>query len=289
MTLANSDICVVGKRIVLVPYRECHVLKYHSWMQDPVLQEMTASEPLSLREEYVMQQTWLRDSKKCTFIICLLPDSILQDNIDTHVSASTIFPTVDAEVAAMVGDVNLFLDSPNSEGLDTEIDVMVAESDARRQGIATEAIQLMMRFGIEKLKVTRFVAKILNKNLPSLSLFQSAPLQFSLFKLIPEFSETHLELKSKVNLQRILELEEYSIMRVSDTKLIEYAAASNIKCSLGYTQEDFDTECLEIWLEYECLNEDEAIEETILQLNDRGIDLSSINIKPIGRTIKDLQ
>lgn len=38
-------------------------------LQDPALQEATASEPLSLDEEYDMQACWAMDEDKCTFIV----------------------------------------------------------------------------------------------------------------------------------------------------------------------------------------------------------------------------
>ena len=43
--------------------------RYHSWMQNEEMQELTASLPLTIEEEYQMQQTWLNDQDKCTFII----------------------------------------------------------------------------------------------------------------------------------------------------------------------------------------------------------------------------
>ena len=65
----NENIVVIGTKIVLVPYKNHHVKKYHSWMQHQDLQELTASEPLSLEEEFDMQKTWHKDEKKLTFII----------------------------------------------------------------------------------------------------------------------------------------------------------------------------------------------------------------------------
>jgi hypothetical protein len=38
-------------------------------MENEEIRELTASEPLSIDEEYRMQQTWLNDKDKCTFII----------------------------------------------------------------------------------------------------------------------------------------------------------------------------------------------------------------------------
>jgi RimJ/RimL family protein N-acetyltransferase len=66
---ANMDTCIVGKRVLLVPYRHEHVQTYHNWMLDTKLLEMTGSEPLTLEEEYRMQKKWMNDVDKCTFIV----------------------------------------------------------------------------------------------------------------------------------------------------------------------------------------------------------------------------
>lgn len=38
-------------------------------MENEEIQELTASLPLTIEQEYEMQQTWLNDKDKCTFII----------------------------------------------------------------------------------------------------------------------------------------------------------------------------------------------------------------------------
>ena len=52
---------VLGKRAVLVPYLREHVPRYHEWMQDPALLEATASEPLSLDQEFDVHRSWTHD------------------------------------------------------------------------------------------------------------------------------------------------------------------------------------------------------------------------------------
>jgi hypothetical protein len=57
----NQDTIIKGNKVVLVPYRKAHVPAYHEWMKSAQLQELTASEPLSLEEEFEMQQKWATD------------------------------------------------------------------------------------------------------------------------------------------------------------------------------------------------------------------------------------
>jgi hypothetical protein len=46
-----------------VPYHADHVPLYNAWMQTPELLELTASEPLSLEEEYENQVSWREDEQ----------------------------------------------------------------------------------------------------------------------------------------------------------------------------------------------------------------------------------
>ncbi|KAE8659402.1 Auxin-responsive family protein [Hibiscus syriacus] len=88
-----------GQKVIMVPYMEAHVPKYHMWMQDPALLEATGSEPLSLQQETDMEMV----------------------NDDP----------------AMVGDVNIYMNDLDDPQL-AEIEIMIAEPkrDLRRLLIA---------------------------------------------------------------------------------------------------------------------------------------------------------
>ncbi|KAG0422834.1 hypothetical protein HPB47_001356 [Ixodes persulcatus] len=132
----NAKTEVWSEHLVLVPYQEKHVERYHEWMKDPHLQEMTASEPLSLADEYAMQKSWCEDDDKCTFIV--LDRKQYEESSD--------------EVGAMIGDVNLFFNNQDNNR-EAELEVMIA--------------------GIEVLRVGLFTAKIKLSNTVSRKLFES--------------------------------------------------------------------------------------------------------------------
>ncbi|XP_071914415.1 GCN5-related N-acetyltransferase 9 isoform X5 [Coffea arabica] len=127
-----------GKKVILVPYMKEHVEKYHEWMQDPALLEATASEPLTLDEEYDMQLSWTQDPFKQTFIV-----------LDKELVVGE-FVHGDPHVEAMVGDVNIYMNDLDDAEM-AEIEIMIAETKSRGKGLGKESVLMMMAFaGFEK-------------------------------------------------------------------------------------------------------------------------------------------
>ncbi|KZV75300.1 hypothetical protein PENSPDRAFT_624732 [Peniophora sp. CONT] len=187
---ANQNIAIVSDRVVLVPYRKEHVPKYNEWMQDPELQEQTASEPLTLDEEYAMQRTWAEDDDKLTFIILArLP----ADEGELTDEALRALP--------MAGDVNLFFKGKEGdEDFEVEVEIMIAEKEFRRQHLAHTAASLMLAYAthappsdhspLPVRNQMRFVARISQKNDASIALFRK--LGFFITKTVEVFEEVEM-------------------------------------------------------------------------------------------------
>jgi RimJ/RimL family protein N-acetyltransferase len=207
----NYETCLVGSSSILVPYRQEHVQKYHDWMLNPKLLEATASEPLSLQEEYENQESWRDDPEKCTFIV--LAKEACSEN-DVTVAENEKF--VKDNLHAMTGDVNLFLSDEDEETDDdgsdqekeqpsrhnaediiprrqAEVDIMIVETAYRRNGLGTEAVCLMMMYGATHLNITRFFCKIHEDNTASLTLFRKLGFQQCAYAAC--FQEIELEIK----------------------------------------------------------------------------------------------
>uniref|UniRef100_A0A8C5R4W4 Alpha/beta-tubulin-N-acetyltransferase 9 n=1 Tax=Leptobrachium leishanense TaxID=445787 RepID=A0A8C5R4W4_9ANUR len=156
----NEDAVLRGQRVLLVPYEPHHVPRYHEWMKSEELQKLTASEPLTLEQEYDMQRSWREDADKCTFIIL---DALRWDQG---------FP----EEQCMVGDVNLFLIDSENPAI-AEIEIMIAEPGFRGRGFGEESVRLMLFYGVTALEISTFQAKIGLANLTSLRLFHKLHFQ----------------------------------------------------------------------------------------------------------------
>ncbi|KAH6788612.1 Acyl-CoA N-acyltransferases superfamily protein [Perilla frutescens var. frutescens] len=170
---------VVGEKVILVPYMKEHVPRYHVWMQDPAILQATASEPLTLDQEYEMQLSWVQDPLKQTFIV-LDKELVVGDFIHGE-----------PHNEAMVGDVNIFMNDLDDPQV-AEVEIMIAEPKSRGKGLAKESILLMMAFAVKNFGIHNFCAKIGESNEASLNLFKK--LGFMETSCSEIFKEVTLEL-----------------------------------------------------------------------------------------------
>ncbi|KAK4148155.1 GNAT domain-containing protein [Dichotomopilus funicola] len=146
----NENTAVSTAKTLLVPYDPRHVPTYHAWMEDPAIQAATASEPLTLAEEFENQASWRASHDKLTFIVCqplpgigtgLVATTTTETTAEAATGATTtgtttatpapaatapppakpITPGIPDSPTHMIGDVNLFL-YPYEEEPDEEDD-----------------------------------------------------------------------------------------------------------------------------------------------------------------------
>ncbi|XP_042382547.1 uncharacterized protein LOC121975142 isoform X5 [Zingiber officinale] len=168
-----------GEKVILVPYMREHVPTYHGWMQDPAILTATASEPLTLDQEYQVHSSWTHDPQKHTFIV--LDKQLIQGG----------YVPGNPHVEAMVGDVNIYMNNPD-DLQKAEIEIMIAEPKSRQKGLAKESILMMMAFSGEEYGIHTFCAKIGESNTASLNLFRK--LGFVDISYSEVFKEVTLEL-----------------------------------------------------------------------------------------------
>ncbi|KAJ6080072.1 hypothetical protein N7467_009825 [Penicillium canescens] len=150
--LLNANIALSSSKALLVPYSSWHVPQYHEWMKDPEIQEATASEPLTLEEEYNMQLSWRTDADKLTFIVCrpLSTASTPEEEPSQHQ-----LQTESDGPPNMVGDINLFLRIDDGEQGNSppkilgEIELMIAEKNNQRRGFGRAALLMFMRYIVQ--------------------------------------------------------------------------------------------------------------------------------------------
>lgn len=167
----NENVAIKGNLVKLVPYCAKHVPKYHEWMQSQELQELTASEPLTLEQEYEMCRSWQEDEDKLTFILLDLGRE-------------------DGDLGQMCGDVNLFLND-HDDRTRGELELMIAEPASRRKGIGMEALGLFMAYCAVEIGIRTFRVQIGEDNGPSIGLFKK--LGFIEVGRSEFFKEVHLE------------------------------------------------------------------------------------------------
>ncbi|KAL7937267.1 acyl-CoA N-acyltransferase [Trichoderma chlorosporum] len=197
----NQTISISTSKALLVPYEAHHVLTYHDWMKDPDIQEATASEPMTLEEEYENQQSWRTSHDKLTFIVC---EPLSGEGSNENAETRKIKAQVDDSPDKMRGDINffLYLDEENDDDeaaqpressairLTGEVDVMIANTQHRGKGVGEAAVRSILTYirenlpdvlqeyargeklDVEKIQLVGLMAKIKQENTGSRGLFK---------------------------------------------------------------------------------------------------------------------
>jgi RimJ/RimL family protein N-acetyltransferase len=163
----------------------------------------TASELLTLDEEYDNQRSWRADPEKLTFIICKLSD---RDEVPSTQDQEIVTAEKHYLPETMIGDINLFLTDYLGDSYDAsqsnphhsqatppdrllgEINIMIAIKSWRREGLGRSALGGFLRYvwahRVEvvkeledskkaKYELVGFQAKIDANNMASIGLFKS--------------------------------------------------------------------------------------------------------------------
>ena len=149
--------------MLLVPYDSRHVPTYHAWMEDEAVRTATASDRLTLEEEYENQASWRAATDKLTFVLC-------QPLADKGTGGESVAAGIDDAPDRMIGDINFFL-HPYDEGEDGdgegnqnqpdagahqsrlysgEVDVMIARPEHRGQGFGRAAVTAFLHYILEE-------------------------------------------------------------------------------------------------------------------------------------------
>lgn len=172
--------------------------------------ELTASEALTLDQEYQMQKSWVEDEDKLTFII---------HNVQIKANLPLDYLPSDSELSTskfMVGDCNVFFHpdpdfDDKSNNLQyfpkkiAEIEIMLAEPSARGRGLARSSLLYLMRFCMERFSllpslqhqqhpsflITKFQARIIDSNQKSQRLFES--LGYKIVRRVEVFNQIDME------------------------------------------------------------------------------------------------
>lgn len=123
------------------------------------IQEATASEPLTLEEEYENQESWRASHDKLTFIVCQpLAAAESGEDGESREGSGTVRAGAADVPERMVGDVNLFLYPYEDE--DTiaavagaipefcvgEVDIMIADRQHRGKGLGRAVVQAFLYY-----------------------------------------------------------------------------------------------------------------------------------------------
>ncbi len=133
-----------GQLVKMGCFTPDHIKAYHSWMQDDYILKMTETDRGMTLEDVAKMRDEIEEAEDMAHYL--------------------IF---DRETNKPIGDADLRDIKPDKYA---ESAIMIAESEYRNKGYATEALSLLLEYGFNNLNLKKVTAPILYFNEPSIAL-----------------------------------------------------------------------------------------------------------------------
>eukprot|EP00035_Acanthoeca_spectabilis_P016714 m.348854 g.348854 ORF g.348854 m.348854 type:complete len:527 (-) comp16563_c2_seq12:6737-8317(-) len=141
----NSNTCLYGGAVVLLPYLPAHVSRRQQWLAESSANwvDRTLKESPTRAAEVLTQKKFLSDPRRCVFMVA-----------DAEMHAD---PEV-SEADALIGEAHLLLvDDENDLAV---VEIMILDRSVRRRALVCEALLLVMLYGAETLMLSRFAVNL---------------------------------------------------------------------------------------------------------------------------------
>ena len=178
-------------------------------MSNSQILELTASEQLTLDEEYENCESWRVDCSKYTFIIAVVGDVDVDDDVAVVDRPAILTASTIPKEYKLIGDVNFFLSYPESEIddngvevfpidghlLKAELEIMIGDESQRCKGYSKAILKVMINYALELFptSLSSFFVKIGEDNVISQQLFKG--LGFKEIEYVKCFREYTLALE----------------------------------------------------------------------------------------------
>lgn len=115
----------------------------------------------------------IKSVTECTFLI-LDKEKYLETN--DEICKRIIYNSLQMKIIyaffvdALIGDTNLFISEVDDERV-AEVEIMIAEAVSQRKGFGFESCLIILKYGIDEIKINSFKAIVSEKNIKSIAMF----------------------------------------------------------------------------------------------------------------------
>eukprot|EP00041_Stephanoeca_diplocostata_P014600 m.270887 g.270887 ORF g.270887 m.270887 type:complete len:509 (-) comp19744_c0_seq11:143-1669(-) len=138
----NTNTCVYGKEVALIPYLDKHVAYRHRWLNESPGNRLDRSAtPPTIAEEEAKQKEFTADKLRCTFLVA---DAERLGDPDSDVREP------------LLGEAHLIKGRVADDDGNAVVEIMLTDRSVRRRALICETLLLLIKYGSDNMQLSRF-------------------------------------------------------------------------------------------------------------------------------------